>query len=405
MGFTAMFFGRALSSAGRNARLGLLASGATAATAVGCFGSACQLEPNPFSAAGGTHEPFGRSDSAGGVIQQQNRVLSPKHRVILGEWPIISAVGANDARTATLEALFEYCAEAGYDGVEIGPSMSEFTPWFPVGTPHAERVRRVRALAARTGVPVVGATYCVGGRNEDVAKGYHNLDFAEPNFLERLRQRLRRDKEFGVEYASFQIHLPEEHQSTGGEYREDKAFLQLSAERIAHMQRICFEEGLNFYVETHVMKISEDITAFVKIMDLSPYFEVNGDLSHYIFRGISKGSGLERVLGRVGHMHQRMARAFGDLSSDVPDPVADWEGSCGDAQALGGVEFSATRLAWEMAARAFQARKPTGYGLSSRAIMGETGEMCLVPGSRCLDLDRSLIPLYRKMAAYADRYA
>ena len=44
-----------------------------------------------------------------------------------------------DRRTATLAALFEHCAAAGYDGIEIGPSMTEFIPWFPQGTPHAER--------------------------------------------------------------------------------------------------------------------------------------------------------------------------------------------------------------------------------------------------------------------------
>ena len=46
-----------------------------------------------------------------------------------------------------------------------------------------------------------------------------------------------------------------------------------------------------------------------------------------------------------------------------------------------------------------------GGGLSSRCIMGETGEWLLVAGDRTLDLDASLVPLYRKMAAAADRAA
>jgi hypothetical protein len=37
--------------------------------------------------------------------------------------------------------------------------------------------------------------------------------------------------------------------------------------------------------------------------------------------------------------------------------------------------------------------------------MGETGEWLLVEGDRCLDLDASLMPLFRKMAAAADRAA
>jgi hypothetical protein len=113
---------------------------------------------------------------------------------------------------------------------------------------------------------------------------------------------------------------------------------------------------------------------------------VNGDLSHYIYRGITKGAGLDAVLSRVGHMHQRMARAHGDLSADVVDPAAEWADLEGPL-----------RLAWDMARRALKG------GLSSRAVMGETGPMNLVGGDRTLDLDASLLPLYRLMADYADQ--
>jgi sugar phosphate isomerase/epimerase len=329
---------------------------------------------------------------------RKNRVLADRHRVVLGEWPIISAFGANDPRAATLAALFEHCAKAGYDGIEIGPSMTEFVPWFPKGTPHAERVRAVRALAARTSVPIVGATYCVGGRGaiEDPTKGYHNLEFDEPGFLEVLRARIRSDKEYGVEYASFQLHLPPEHCETGGMYRNDAAFLALSARRIADIQRVCFEEGVNFYVETHIFKISEDIQAFTEVMKQAPFFEVNGDLSHYIYRGIWKGPELEAVLARVGHLHERMARQYGDLSSD--HSKGSWEADWADPD-------GASRSAWRMTELALTLNKGLGGGLSSRCVMGETGEMGLVAGDRCLDLDASLLPLYRKMAAFADRAA
>jgi|EP01046_Picozoa_sp_COSAG06_P017512 hypothetical protein len=53
---------------------------------------------------------------------------------------------------------------------------------------------------------------------------------------------------YGCEYASFQLHLPPEHCETGGMYRNDTAFLELSARRVADIQRVCFEEGVNFYV-------------------------------------------------------------------------------------------------------------------------------------------------------------
>ena len=54
-------------------------------------------------------------------------------------------------------------------------------------------------------------------------------------------------------------------------------------------------------------------------------FETNGDLSHYVYRGLrSSGPGSEdvqRILERMGHTHQRMARPFGDLSAVVEDPA------------------------------------------------------------------------------------
>jgi hypothetical protein len=77
------------------------------------------------------------------------------------------------------------------------------------------------------------------------------------------------------------------------------------------------------------------------------------------------------------------------LSSDVADPAQDWKQADG-----------ATRLAWDMSKRALV---NGADGLSSRAVMGETGGWLLVPGERVLDLDKSLIPLYRKIADFADQ--
>ena len=145
----------------------------------------------------------------------------------------------------------------------------------------------------------------------------------------------------GAADITFQICLPDEHMSTGGAYRGDEAYLSLVASRIARLQEICFREcaalprahavsrlcaftalararlfvvghGLNFYVETHIDRISEDVEGFCKIMDRAPYFEINADISHYNYRGITKGAFLERINARVNHTHQRMARAHGE---------------------------------------------------------------------------------------------
>merc|ERR1719384_1938453 len=109
----------------------------------------------------------------------------------------------------------------------------------------------------------------------------------------------------GSEYITFQIQLPERHMNTGGAYRSDEAYLQLSASRVAMMQEICFSMGLNFYVETHVDRISEDPEAFCKIFDYCPvYFEVNADISHSLYRNINRGCHFQRIMERVGHTHQ-----------------------------------------------------------------------------------------------------
>jgi hypothetical protein len=165
--------------------------------------------------------------------------------------------------------------------------------------------------------------------------------------------------------------------------------------------------------------VSEDIDAFCQIMErCPPTLELNGDLSHYLYRGIKQGPGLARVLSRVGHMHQRMARVHGryrtsasapyagtvgghvvhlsyvsrspngryhiagDLSADVENPAEDWDAK--------GITY-----------QAFEYAKPAlAGGLSSRLIMGESGPLHLVQDA--LSLDAKLVPLWRAMAQYAD---
>ena len=189
----------------------------------------------------------------------------------------------------------------------------------------------------------------------------------------------------GAEYATFQIWLPEQYMMGDGSYRNDTKLLEEFVSRIDTLQRVCFEEGLNFYVETHVGRISEDPEAFVKVMDLSETpFEINGDLSHYICRGMMKGPFVDRIRNGMEHTHIRMARIYGDLSVNVEDPVADWE----DPEGV-------TRTYWEFTKRGFQ------NGLSSRVIVGESGPMHLVDDP--LKQDQRMVPLLRAMARYCDQ--
>ena len=127
--------------------------------------------------------------------------------------------------------------------------------------------------------------------------------------------------------------------------------------RINILQDICYENGLNFYVETHVGRISEDPEAFIKLIDSNEKeFELNGDLSHYICRGMLKGPYVERILNKMEHTHVRMARVYGDVSVNVEDPVSDWNDPNG-----------VTRTYWDFAKKGFNG------GLSSRVIVGESG--------------------------------
>lgn len=118
-----------------------------------------------------------------------------------------------------------------------------------------------------------------GGKFGNV--GPQDMDLNDADFWDSLRSRLTFDKQLGAEYISFQICLPPQHMNTvsatrlaefaassctdppptmqGGTYRDDERYLERAAATIAALQRECFVAGLNFYVETHVDRLSEDM--------------------------------------------------------------------------------------------------------------------------------------------------
>jgi sugar phosphate isomerase/epimerase len=331
--------------------------------------------------------------------------------VALCSWPIRNAaIKLRDPRARSLDALFQHVVASGYDGVEM--AFDDFDEAFfgvtAEGKEHAswpaeKKAAAVREAADRWGVRVFGSTTHVQDQR-DVAEperrtnGVPRLDFQDPAFEEKLRRALRLDKMLGHEYTSFQLWLPPRYLNDGGAYRNDKAYLSKVAQRVARLRRIVHEEGLNCYVETHVDRVSEDIWAFDEILarvegqeaPREGKLELNGDLSHYIYKGIERGRALEGVLSRVNHMHVRMARQHGDLSAELRggSPAVDWERSDG-----------VTRRYYEYALPSLQ----KAGGLSSRVIAGETGPMHLVEDP--LTLDAQLVPLLRKMCATADRAA
>lgn len=212
------------------------------------------------------------------------------------------------------------------------------------------------------------------------------LDFNQADFEAQLQRRLRRDARLGLEYINFQVHLPPQHQDTGGEYRQDLPYLQRTAERLSLLHRLCHAEGLNCYIETHVERVSEDVPAFAELLRLATEpLEVTCDFSHYLSRGITRGTAYEAVVDRCNHLQVRLARRFGDLSAHVADLHSDW--------AAGGPSF-----------QVFQAsQRALRGGLSSRVIGGETGPLHLVQDT--LEQDARLIPLLRLLARTADAQA
>lgn len=315
-------------------------------------------------------------------------------------------LGGRNPLTDELDSLFSWARSHGYEGLEM--SVDDFrVRWFPRET-YAQIIWEVQQRIERYGVPIVGSLLHVtdgdGRPGTGTARRMHSdglpydLDFADPNFWDEMQRRLRMQRQLGAEYVTYQISLPGHHQNTGGEYRHDDQYLRRVARDISRLQGLAFELGLNFYVETHVARVSEDPEAFVKIMDYAPtYFEVNVDISHYVYRNIVRGTFYDRIMQRAGHTHQRMARAFGDLSSDVLqhvrahanetsdiDPKEDWE--------QGGLTYQA----W------VQMQAALRNGLSSRCIVGESGPWQLVYDA--MATDAKLVPLYRLMATRADEW-
>ena len=306
---------------------------------------------------------IGRNRVLGDPKQPQERRA---HRVALASWPTT----IQDPRTRSLRALAAHAVTAGYDGLELGVASLE--RFWPDQSPMAV-ARKSRRIIEQAGLRNFGTTLHL---SDEAMRQLHWLDRA----IDQMKWVI----ELGGEFASFQLFIHPDYARTGGAYRQDEAYLIWCAGRVSELRDAAWGLGLNFYLEVHVDRITEDPAACCRILEMATC-ELNGDLSHYLARGFTQGSHVARIMHHVGHTHVRMARLYGDLSAAVPDPKADWE--------AGGVT-------WQM----FEFMKPAlQSGLSSRTIAGETGPMHLVQNT--LTQDASLVPLYRAMARYADASA
>ena len=289
------------------------------------------------------------------------------HRVALANWP----AAGDDPRTKTLDQLLGHTAASGYEGVEFGlPAIGG--KYFP-GETRSVAARKLRRALERFNLQLFGST--LHQRDEKIR---------ELGWSDAFVDEMKLVQEMGGEYVSIQFFLHADYLNTGGAYRHDEGYLQWCADHVARMRDAAWKLGLNFYLEVHVDRITEDPAACCRILQLATC-EINGDMSHYLARGFVRGALVENVLDHMGHTHIRMARQLGDLSAGVADPRADWQQE--------GVTWQAFQ---------FMMRGLEG-GLSSRTVVGETGRMHLVVDA--LGQDAALVPLYRAMARYADASA
>lgn len=290
------------------------------------------------------------------------------HRVAIASWPTM--MGGGDPRNATLDALLGHVKASGYEGLEF--SYHAYSRYFPGDSPSVI-TKKARAAVEKAGLKNFGGTLHLG-----------DAQLRKLHWLKNVIDEMKLLQDLGGEFASFQYEIAPEYYFTAGAYREDEEYLKWCADVVSQLRDNAWKLGLNFYLEIHVDRITEDPAALCRILEMASC-ELNGDISHLLARGMTKGKYVEKCLSHMGHSHVRMARQYGDLSAPVPDPKADWE---------------AKGITWGM----FQFMKAgLKGGLSSRVLSGETGPFQTVKDS--LTQDAALVPLYRAMARYADASA
>lgn len=303
------------------------------------------------------------------VLGDQNIAPANRHhRVALASWPMRMQ---GDPRVASLDTLVGHLKTAGYEGTE--ESAFTFREKFFPGTSQAVTAERVRKTFDKHGL-----------KNFGFAWHFTDEQMRAMSWTKAHEEDLDAQVILGGQYASYQLDIAPAYKNTAGLYREDQDYLRWCADRVRELRELVWSKGLNFYLEVHVDRVTEDPAALCRILEMCDV-ELNGDMSHYLCRGFTQGKHVENILEHVGHTHVRMAPMYGELSTLLQDPARDWA-DAGTTWAMFGFMKRALR-----------------DGLSSRTFAGETGPMFRVKDP--LTLDAKLVPLYRAMARYADASA
>jgi hypothetical protein len=240
----------------------------------------------------------------------ENRVLGPgHHRVAVTQFTVLTQNGRPSGESS-FSSFGELCAwvkRSGYDGLELG--VDDIRRSFMPRASYAEIASHMRQVMAEHQTPCFGVLYHItdfpggfastvkGGGTQTGNIGPQDMDLNDPDFFSALRERLILDRSVGAEYVTFQINLPPQYLNTGGMYRDgkrdhsarfdlsarfahvcivsvilwavaDHAYLRRIANDIALLQGVCFDLGLNFYVETHMDRVSEDLVSSSTVISL-----------------------------------------------------------------------------------------------------------------------------------------
>jgi len=212
------------------------------------------------------------------------------HRLAMANWP----ASVKDPRTETLDAYLNFLAVNGYQGTEFG--IGSFARYFP-GQSHAAIASQVRRRLEQAGLQNFGATLHTG---DDAMRAL--------GWLTGQKDQMKLIQDTGGEFVSYQINLHPGYLHTGGAYREDEEYLKFCADRASELRAAAWEQGMNFYLEVHVDRITDDPAATCRILQLATC-ELNGDLSHLLSRGITQGKYVDTMLKHMGHTHVRMSRS------------------------------------------------------------------------------------------------
>ena len=159
------------------------------------------------------------------------------HRVALCEWPADQAKHNGEPRTSSPRILMKWLKRNGYDGIECTAGF--MASKFFAGMPLDDVAAAAKAAAEQHGMKIFGANvwWCF------------DCGWEDGSIIQEMREQVRLTKLMGGEYVTFQMWLKPEAMGDCGAYRRDEPYLEECARRIEKLHQLCFEQGMNCYIE------------------------------------------------------------------------------------------------------------------------------------------------------------